>query len=133
MIPMYQHPLYCCWRSMRARCLRPYDKSYARYGGRGITVCAEWGDFWTFVNDMGERPAGCGLDRIDNDGPYAPWNCKWSTPAEQQKNTKTTRLIEVDGEKLCVADWARRFGVTPSAISHQIRRLGPEAAIRRFL
>ena len=81
------HPLYKSYQMMMARCFNPNHKSYSYYGGRGITVCTRWiVDFWAFVEDMGERPEGMTLDRIDGDGNYDPLNCKWSTHSEQMSN-----------------------------------------------
>jgi len=74
------------WEAMLSRCFRKKDKSYHRYGGRGITVCDEWRSFEKFYRDMGERPEGKTLDRINNDGNYELKNCKWSTPKEQSAN-----------------------------------------------
>lgn len=83
------HPLNASYRDMIARCERPTHHAYDRYGGRGIEVCRRWReDFWAFVADMGERPDGCSLDRVDNDGPYAPDNCRWATDSQQMKNRR---------------------------------------------
>lgn len=76
------------WLEMKRRCLNPKTAEYKNYGGRGITVCERWMDFRNFYADMGPRPVGMSLDRIDNDGNYEAANCKWSTPAEQALNRR---------------------------------------------
>ena len=82
------HPLYNTWFLMRLRCKSPKCNAYPNYGGRGITYCNRWDDFWAFVDDMGPRPDGHTLDRLDNDGDYKPSNCRWSTPKQQADNRR---------------------------------------------
>lgn len=83
-------PTYNIWCSMRERCSNEKVKNYHRYGGRGVKVCARWeNSFESFYFDMGEKPEGLSIDRIDNNGNYEPGNCKWSTNCEQSSNRRT--------------------------------------------
>ncbi len=87
-----QHPLYGIWDAMKQRCFNANNRHYKDYGGRGITVCQRWlSNFSQFLEDMGPRPDGYSLDRIDNDKGYSPGNCKWSTPLEQAHNRRPQR------------------------------------------
>jgi hypothetical protein len=79
-------PTYQSWRSMLQRCLNPNQVGFYKWGGRGIRVCIRWITFEFFLEDMGIRPIGQTLERIDNDGHYEPGNVKWATPSEQQRN-----------------------------------------------
>lgn len=79
---------YNSWVAMHSRCERKSHEAYPRYGGRGITVCARWSGFANFLADMGKRPDGKTLDRINNEGNYESKNCRWATPKEQQANTR---------------------------------------------
>ena len=110
--------LYGVWSSMRDRCNNSRNKHYKNYGGRGIKVCERWDSFALFVSDMGERPDGCSLDRKDNDGPYAPWNCRWATRLEQNRNRRDT--IMCDGESVRAICQAK--GLNFDVVKSRIKR-----------
>lgn len=81
------------WSAMRKRCLDPSHDNYAHYGGVGVTVCERWSSFANFLVDMGERPEGMTLDRIDVDGNYNKENCRWATAKEQANNKRNNRVV----------------------------------------
>lgn len=110
------------WRDMRARCTNPKWWLYRYYGARGITVCDRWmASFKNFFDDMGRRPEGMQLDRIDNSKGYGPDNCRWATRAEQQRNTRQTRHITYQGQTQCLADWAKQAGMAPNALGSRLK------------
>ena len=86
-----QSPTYNSWYNMKTRCQNPNYPDYEYYGGRGIKVCERWQDFENFLADMGEKPEGLTLDRIDNDGDYEPDNCRWATMKEQIQNRRNLK------------------------------------------
>lgn len=89
---------YKSWMSMRRRCLNPKREDYALYGKRNISICKRWDDFTLFYKDMGDRPNGASLDRINNDGDYCPENCRWATNKEQALNKRTTLKRKYKGK-----------------------------------
>jgi hypothetical protein len=89
---LHKHPQYGSWLQMRDRCRNPNHPDYPHYGGRGIKVCKRWHDFGLYLSDVGERPPGKTLDRIDNDGNYTPGNVRWATQKEQIANRRLSRV-----------------------------------------
>lgn len=115
-------PEYASWNNMRARCANPKNTHWKYYGGRGIKVCERWDSFLAFLDDMGRMPEGYTLERKNNDGDYEPSNCVWILKAEQMKNTSRTVKITIDGETLCIKDWARRWGMPPPTLYSRWRQ-----------
>jgi hypothetical protein len=104
------------WQAMRSRCLNESSDNFRLYGGRGITICEEWDSFETFLIDMGPRPDGHTLDRIDVNGNYNKSNCRWATPSQQSRNRRVNRYVEYNGERLCVAELAERVGMNANTL-----------------
>lgn len=117
------HPLYRTWLRMRARCHNTNDADFHLYGARGIQVCQEWQDsFAQFVADMGPRPDGYSIDRVDNDGPYSPENCRWADKYTQSRNRRTTVNITYLGETCCMAVWSAKLGGCPTLVKSRIQK-----------
>jgi len=120
---------YVSWRSMVSRCTNPNAPSFDMYGGRGISVCERWMTFDNFLADMGERPAGTSIDRIDVNGNYEPGNCRWATAVQQQRNRRSTKLTEDSAAEIRAMyasgidqpTIAKRFGVKRATISAVVR------------
>ncbi|MNK62883.1 hypothetical protein D3C87_820770 [compost metagenome] len=107
------------WTGLFKRCFNPIDRNFADYGGRGITVCERWFSFEVFVADMGLRPDGKTLDRIDNNGNYEPGNCRWATRQEQARNTRRNRVVLVNGLPKFQTEIAKEYGLCDSTISRR--------------
>ncbi|MEP9322398.1 hypothetical protein PPMP20_04545 [Paraburkholderia phymatum] len=118
-------PEYYTWTSMKTRCTNAKSRAWADYGGRGITVCERWIDsFENFLADMGPRPQGMTLDRFpDSNGNYEPGNCRWATPAQQSANTRRNTLVEFNGVKKAISEWATEYGLTYNTLIARIHRL----------
>lgn len=114
-------PTWNSWSAMRRRCQKQDDKDYHKYGARGIVVCERWQSFENFMADMGERPEGMTIDRVDNNGNYEPENCRWATPLQQSRNSRNSVVIEYQGEKHCVAEWAALVGIEVKTLQYRIR------------
>lgn len=128
------HPLITIWFMMLQRCHNPGDKHYPDYGGRGIRVCRRWYNFAAFLKDIGERPPGHSLNRIDNDGNYEPGNVAWATRLEQANNQRSNRILEVDGQRHTVAEWGRLLKIDPHVVHQRLRRgYSPERALSTSL
>ena len=117
-------PIFQIWWSMLARCHDPKNPNFKNYGARGIQVCVRWWDFEYFYGDMGDRPKDRCLERIDNDGPYSPQNCRWATAHDQSRNTRRTRFFTIGDRTLCMKDWAHEYGVAYLTLKSRIDREG---------
>lgn len=112
---------------MKSRCLNPNDQKCKNYGARGITICEEWiHDFPTYLRDvesLGIQPSPVHtIDRIDNDGPYAPGNIRWASPGEQRRNRQAQLVtLSFQGRTLCLTDWAIETGFDFSTIAKRVK------------
>lgn len=117
-------PEYRIWGSMKSRCYNPNNKEYHNYGGRGIKVCERWLDkekgFLNFISDMGSRPKGKWLDRVENDGDYIYNNCDWTTPQAQQNNRRNNHVITFRGESLTISQWSKRLNINPKTLANRL-------------
>lgn len=112
------------WAQIRRRCLQPLDAAYSEYGGRGILIHPDWKEYINFLADMGLRPIGKTIDRIDNNGHYEKSNCKWSTKQEQARNRRSSKVLSISGEEKTLAEWAESSGLNSSTIRMRISRNG---------
>lgn len=123
---MANHPLYSVWLGMKQRCLNKNHKNYQDYGGRGVKICQRWLESVANLHaDMGDRPTSKHtIERRNNAGDYEPENCYWATRAEQNENTRQTRLLTFQGKTLSVGKWAKALGMGRKTLTSRIDRLG---------
>lgn len=130
--------LYQVWSNMRARCRSPQHHAYKNYGARGVTVCPEWDSSyeafrsWAYSNGYKEdAPRGaCTLDRINNDGPYCPENCRWVSMSEQRANQRRVMLLTYNGVTKPAAQWSIEAGLERHVVGNRIKKgWSVEAAI----
>ena len=120
-----ERPTYCTWRAMKSRCNNPKDKMYHRYGGRGISICDRWNDsFADFLADMGERPQGFTIERIDCTKGYEPGNCTWIAKGLQNENKSDSRLVTVYGKTMSLPRWHKivAFNTKYGTIKQRLNR-----------
>lgn len=122
-----QEQLYSVWSAMRRRCYKPNFISYANYGGRGITVCDAWrNDYavfrsWALANGYGPNLE---IDRIDVNGNYEPSNCRWVTKQVQGNNKRSNRVLELNGERRTMRQWAEHIGIDYQTLASRLNKLG---------
>lgn len=120
---MSKTPTHICWLSMINRCYNPNNTGYKNYGGRGIKVCDRWLEsFENFFEDMGERPNGLTIERINNGGDYSPENCKWATRKEQSNNSRHNRVITLNGKTQNLQQWREELKIPKGTLQSRITR-----------
>ena len=112
---MYGTPTYKSWAEMKYRCGNPKRKDYVN-----VSYCKEWEDFRNFFKDMGERPVGTSLDRIDVHKGYCPENCRWADDLTQENNRTNNRFFEYNGELLTLPQIARKYNISRSNLANKI-------------
>ena len=138
--PAYTHghtagkfsPEYHTWSSMLQRCSNPKRNSWKHYGGKGVKVCARWRSFENFLADMGLRPAGMSLDRIDVQGDYTPENCRWADVTTQARNSVQVVWVEIAGERKRLVEWCEQLGMSINTVRCRVKTHGwsyPEALL----
>ena len=119
--------MYGAYKAMRNRCYNPNNPAYKNYGGRGIKVCDRWLErdgvgFKNFLEDMGERPDGCSLDRIDNDGNYCKSNCRWVDGVTQGRNKRCNIKVSFEGNCRLLKELCNEFNILPELVQHRISK-----------
>lgn len=122
---MSHTPTYNIWAGVTQRCTNPNHKQWANYGGRGIRMCDRWrNSFEAFLADMGERPEGLTLDRVDNSRDYSPENCAWSTYTQQNRNKRSNRLVSYLGTNICLTEAVERTGLSYRRVWYRLNQPG---------
>ncbi|KKM88688.1 hypothetical protein LCGC14_1256200 [marine sediment metagenome] len=114
-------PTYRSWCGMKHRCNAPRGKSWENYGGRGIKVCEQWLKFENFLEDMGEKPEGLTLERIDNNGNYEPANCKWIPLREQAGNKRVSVFVNYKDTRRTIAEWSRVLQINVNTLRSRLK------------
>ena len=125
--------IYGVWHGMNERCRNPKSKAYKNYGGKGITVCAEWQEIipfyeWAMANGYKE---GLTIDRIENCGSYEPSNCRWVDRFVQNSNTSKNRYIEFEGRTQTLSQWAREIGIARNTLCGRLKAHSIEHALSK--
>lgn len=128
-------PTYRVWAGMMGRCSdAAKGKTRRLYWDKGIRVCERWHSFENFLADMGERPDGMTIERNDGYEGYAPWNCVWATSKVQGRNTTANHIVEHQGMRKTVSEWAEDLGIKPNTLTYRLRRgMPPERALSKTL
>lgn len=113
---------YRIWQDIKDRCLNPKHHSFINYGARGIKVCKDWEKFENFLKDMGEKPKGLSIDRIDNNKGYSKKNCHWATRYEQSRNKRNNKFITFNGKTQCISDWAKELNISQVTLWSRIHK-----------
>jgi hypothetical protein len=123
-----------CWKRMLQRCKNKKHPMFKHYGGRGVTARREWTSFEKFYKDMGDKPAGMSLGRIDNNGNYSKTNCRWETQKQQNRNYRRNRNVTFEGKTMCIKAWSETTGIKPSTIRARLKSgLSPSEALAYHL
>jgi hypothetical protein len=117
----FDNPIYVTWQNMRQRCYNSKHPSYQNYGGRGIKVCKRWRRFENFSLDMGDRPKGTSLERINVNRDYRPSNCRWATRRDQQNNRRDNRILTYKGITKPISFWADEVGIKRDTLRCRLR------------
>jgi hypothetical protein len=119
---MTRTPIYAIWHSMMQRCYNTNNHAYNRYGGRGITVVDDWHNFKVFYKDMGDKPKGKSLERLDNSGPYSLKNVTWADAKQQANNRRSNVVLDFKGRKQTMQQWSDETGLKVQTVWARLNR-----------